>query len=110
MAILPIDLQTLFTQIDKVGKQESAQREGAALQQALQQAQNQRHTEERIRAVNEAQDAGEGAEGVKDRNGGRGREREGEKKKAADAGEEDLSETDLVIRDLDLGRNIDISM
>jgi hypothetical protein len=110
MAISPIDLQTLFTQVDKVGKQESAQREGLAIQQALQQAQNQQLTEERIRSVNEAQDSGEGAEGIKDRNGAKGRDRDGEKKTKEEEEEEKASESESVIRDLDLGKNVDISL
>jgi hypothetical protein len=110
MAISPIDLQTLFTQVDKIGKQESAQREGAALQQALQQAQNQQLTEERIRSVNEAQNSGEGAEGIRDRRGGKGREREGEKKAGEEEEEEQKGASESVIRDLDLGKNVDISL
>jgi type II secretory pathway pseudopilin PulG len=109
MAISPIDLQTLFSQVDKVGKQESAQRQGTAIQQAIQQAQSQQQTDDRIRSVNEAQDSGEGAEGIKDRNGGRRQDREGEKK-AGEEEEEQAPEQEKVIHDLDLGRNIDISM
>jgi len=110
MAISPIDLQTLYSQVDKVGKQESAQREGAALQQALQQAKNQQLTEERIRSVNEAQNSGEGAEGIKDRNGSTGREREGEKKTREEEEEEKERASESIIRDLDLGKNVDISL
>ena len=44
MAIQPIDLQTLFTQVDKVGKAQSAQREGLAVQQAIQGAHLQEKT------------------------------------------------------------------
>lgn len=107
MAISPIDLQTLFTQVDKIGKQETAQREGAAIQQAIQQAQSQRITEEKINAVNEAQDQGEGAEGVRD---GGGRRPEGEaRKKAGEEEDRDEKEEDI-IRDPDLGRNIDVSL
>jgi hypothetical protein len=40
MAIQPIDLQTLFTQMDKVAKQKSAEKEGLVLQQSLQGAVN----------------------------------------------------------------------
>ncbi|MDR2661442.1 MAG: hypothetical protein LBC31_00435 [Treponema sp.] len=110
MAISPIDLQTLFTQADKVGKQEAAQREGAAIQQALQQAQIQRHTDERIRAVNEAQDMGDGTEEIKDKNGGRkGQEAEG-RRRDRDQEEEPPDEAKTVIRDPDLGRNIDVTL
>ncbi|MDR2143004.1 MAG: hypothetical protein LBP29_01385 [Treponema sp.] len=107
MAISPIDLQTLFTQVDKIGKQETAQKEGAAIQQALRQAQVQRITEEKINAVNEAPDQGEGAGKVGDKNSGR---REGEaRKKAAEEEAGDEADED-VIRDPDLGRNIDVSL
>ncbi|MDR0584005.1 MAG: hypothetical protein LBG57_06640 [Treponema sp.] len=110
MAIQPIDLQTLFTQVDKVGKSQSAQREGLAVQQALQGAQLQRKTEERIQEVNEAQDAGNGAEKVNDRgsrnSSGRGRGEKGEN--PAEEGEEE--QLPSVIRDPSLGRNIDISL
>jgi hypothetical protein len=107
MAISPIDLQTLFTQVDKIGKQESAQKEGAAIQQAIQQARSQQVTEAKINAVNEAPDQGEGAEKVRD---GGGRRQEGEaRKKAEEEAERDEKEEE-VIRDPDLGRNIDVSL
>ncbi|MDR2471250.1 MAG: hypothetical protein LBD09_03970 [Treponema sp.] len=110
MAISPIDLQTLFTQMDKVGKQEAAQREGAAILQAVQQAKTQADTDERIRSVNEAQDTGDGAEEIKDKNGGRaGPDNPGRRREAE--GEEDKGEGGQdVIRDPDLGKNIDFSL
>jgi hypothetical protein len=114
MAIQPIDLQTLFTQIDKIGKNQASQREGMQIQQALQGIQTQQKTEEQIRSVNEAQNTGEGgAERVKDRNG-RGRS-------PGDQGREEDRETAegddpprperpaYVIRDPGLGQNIDFS-
>jgi hypothetical protein len=113
MAIQPIDLQTLFTQLDKVGRIQSAQREGLAVQQAMQGVQLQRKTEEHIQSVNEAQDTGDGAEKVTDRRrrGGEGRASgqggDGEK----NAGDAEQAETPPeVFRDPVLGRNIDISL
>ncbi len=110
MAIQPIDLQTLFTQLDKVAKTQSDQREGAALHQAIQGAQLQRRTEDQIKAVNQAQNMGEdGAEKVKDRgpqaqNGnGKGKKKEDEKPQQEEA-------KAAVIHDLSLGRKIDISL
>jgi hypothetical protein len=109
MAIQPIDLQTLFTQLDKVAKSQSIQREGAAMQQAIQGAELQRRTEDQIKAVNEAQNTGEdGAEKVKDRgpraqDHGKGKKQEGEKL-------EQEEEKAAVIHDPSLGRNIDISL
>jgi len=109
MAISPIDLQTLFTQVDKVGKQETAQREGLAIQQALQQAQSQRQTEEKIRSVNEAPDQGEGAEVVRDLAGGRN-DYEGEGGKREGEEEQAEKKDDGIIRDPALGKNIDVSL
>ena len=108
MAISPLDLQTLFTQVDKVGKQESAQREGAALFQSIQQARHQQLTDEKIRSVNEAQDTGEGSEAIDDNNGGRaGQETpQGTRQEAQEENAEDKS----VIRDPALGKNIDFSL
>ncbi|MDR2071915.1 MAG: hypothetical protein LBP60_00565 [Spirochaetaceae bacterium] len=109
MAISPIDLQTLFTQVDKVGKQEAAGREGAALLHSVQQARIQQQLDERIRSVNEAQNMGEGAESIRDENGGKpehgnsGCRREGEEKAVEE-------ETEEVIRDPALGKNIDVSL
>lgn len=112
MAIQPIDLQTLFTQLDKVGKAQSAQREGLAVQQAIQGAQLQRKTEEQIQEVNEAQDSGEGAEKVNDRgqrnaSGGGGKK---EKGPGENENEENGESHDVIFRDPALGRNIDISL
>jgi len=110
MAIQPIDLQTLFTQLDKVAKTQSSQREGAAMHQAIQGTEIQRRTEEQIKAVNQAQNTGEdGAEKVKDRgpqaHDGKGRKKQegGEKPKQEEA-------KAAVIHDPSLGRNIDISL
>jgi len=109
MAIQPIDLQALFTQLDKVGKNQAVLREGQQIQDALQQVQSQRKLEENVRSVNEAQEMGEEAEKIKDDAGHRtfsgqsGKEKEEEEDKS---GEEYKPE---LIRDPALGRNIDIS-
>jgi hypothetical protein len=110
MAIQPIDLQTLFTQLDKVAKTQSAQREGLAVQQAIQGAEIQRKTEEQIRAVNEAQNTGEdGTEKVKDR-GAQARHDKGKGKKKEENNPNQKEKQAEVIHDLCLGRNIDISL
>ena len=107
MAISPLDLQTLFTQADKVGKQSMAQREGAALFQSIQHVRIQQQTDEKIRSVNEAQDTGDGSEAIDDENGGRaGQETpHGSHQEAKDETEED----EKIIRDPALGKNIDFS-
>jgi hypothetical protein len=114
MAIQPIDLQTLFTQLDKVGKNQAFEKDGLAIQQALQGIQMQKKTEDRIQSVNEAQNTGDGAEGVKERE---------RRKRDESAGKEDLRNEPgkeggkgsaaekalLIIRDPALGKNIDVS-
>jgi hypothetical protein len=111
MAIQPIDLQTLFTQLDKVGKAQTAQREGLALHEAIQGVQIQRKTEEHIQAVNETQNTGEdGVEKVKDR-GSRQQDSGEKKKKEAGQKESERDEATVpVFCDPRLGRNIDISL
>ncbi|MDR2630241.1 MAG: hypothetical protein LBC60_04895 [Spirochaetaceae bacterium] len=110
MAIQPIDLQTLFTQLDKVGKNQTAQKEGLQIQQALQGEQIQRKTEERIQSVNESQDTGEGAETIRDRSSRKntGEEKQGREETGENPQDEKPGEP-LVFRDPDLGRNIDVS-
>ena len=109
MAIQPIDLQTLFTQLDKVGKDQMIQKEGAQLQAAVQGIQIQKKTDEQYQAVNELQDVGNEAEKIKDKNarkqsqGGSAQE-EGEAEEGLASGDDGAT-----IRDPDLGMNIDVS-
>ena len=111
MAIQPIDLQTLFTQIDKVGKTQAAQREGLAIQQAIEGIQIQRKTEENVQAVNKAQDTGDGVEKVKDRKEEKFNQAGGGEKRQDDDDEEKTeAAVQAVISDPSLGKNIDISM
>ena len=108
MAIAPIDLQTLFTQLDKVGKTHASQREGQSIQQAIQNVQIQRKTEEQIQQVNEAQNTGEGAEKINDRGqheqSGSGKKGKGQK------GDKEDEELPSILREPNLGRKIDISL
>ena len=116
MAIQPIDLQTLFTQMDKVARTQSAQREGFAMQQAIQSVEHQRKTEENIQAVNQAQDMGEGTQKVKDKGE---RDEDGKRKKKGNQPDQEntedgVSDDDkkkaLLFRHPLMGRNIDISL
>jgi len=116
MAIQPIDLQTLFTQMDKVAKTQAAQREGFAMQQAIQGEEIQRKKEEYIQSVNQTQDMGEGTQKVKDKGD---REQEGKRKKkenqqgqekARDGNPEDEKTAASFFRHPFMGRNIDISL
>jgi predicted transcriptional regulator len=107
MAIAPIDLQTLFTQLDKVAKTQTSQRESQVIQQAVQSVQHQRKTEEQIEQVNETQNMGEGVEKVSDKrhsDQGEGKKRGREQNKREDENQPS------VLSDPSLGKNIDISL
>ena len=111
MAIQPIDLQAIFSQIDKVGKNQAVLREGQHIQDTLQQVQTQRKLEENVQSVNESQKMGDEAETIKDGKGHGAQARQGgarEKPEEEDAAEGEAEKPDL-IRDPALGRNIDIS-
>jgi hypothetical protein len=107
MPLLPIDLQTLFSQTNQVGKEQAAQKEATPQAQSLQGSQMVQKTEQRDNAVNETQQQGEGPEQVKthsrrEAGGRKERERKG-KKPAKPAPRAD------VFRDPELGRNIDVT-
>jgi len=114
MAIQPIDLQTLFTQVDKVGKTQTAQRENLAIQQAIEGVQIQRKTEEQIQSVNKAQDTGEGVDKVNDRREQKHGQPKGDKKapesNGADTAAAAKIKSAVSIRDPFLGKTIDISL
>jgi hypothetical protein len=113
MAIQPIDLQTLFSQMDKVAKTQNAQREGLALHQTMQGVEIQRKTEEHIQSVNEAQNTGDdGTDKIRDRPSSRGGKEsdEGKKKETREETSEQDEAHSPVISDPRLGKNIDISL
>jgi len=107
MAITPIDLQTLFTQIDKVGKTQAFQREGLAIQQSMHGVQLQKKANEQIHQINEAQDTGEGAEKINDNRGGSDQNQKNNGKKKNQKDEE--KDTISVLNDPSLGKKIDVS-
>lgn len=114
MAIQPIDLQTLFTQVDKVGKNQSNLKEGLQLQQAIHTVHQQEKQEQRIQSVIQTQDTGQGAERIKDRNrkNNSGQEEDAkahEKQERKNPEEESEEEKISFVKDPALGQNIDVS-
>jgi hypothetical protein len=116
MAIQPIDLQALFSQVDKVGKIQSDQKDALAVQQATQGVQMQKKTEAQIKSVNKAQDSGAGVEKVNDRDARQKKpdeeeKTEGDKTKEGAESAEDSSgpKKVIVFTDPALGNKIDIS-
>ena len=110
MALAPIDLQTLFTQVDKVGKTQIAEKEGHVLQQSIQGAQLQRKTEEHIRQVSETQNMGEGIEKINDHNKHNQQGADGKGKEKNEKQKDDDQDQSFILRDPNLGRKIDISL
>ncbi|MCL2472941.1 MAG: hypothetical protein FWF26_04615 [Treponema sp.] len=111
MAIQPIDLQTLFSQVDKVGKSQIALREGLAIQQDIEGLQIQKKAEERVQEVNKAQDQGDGVDKINDRREQKhGQANKGKKNPDTDEVEAPAEAKSAVIRDPSLGKNIDISL
>jgi|SRR5208337_1159376 len=107
MALLPIDLQTLFTQANQVGKEQAVQKDAPPQAQSLQGAQLVQKTEQRDKDVNETHDQEEGPEQVKDRarrGADRKRRSAAEKRKPAPP-----PPAKDVVRDPALGRNVDIT-
>jgi hypothetical protein len=107
MPLLPIDLQTLFTQTNQVGREQAARKDAPPLAQQLQGAQLAQKAEQLDHAVNETREQDNQAEKVKDRTR-RGAQRRGRRQGAKRAAPAALPATD-VVRDPALGRNVDIS-
>jgi hypothetical protein len=108
MPLLPIDLQTLFSAANQVGKEQAIQKDAAPLAQAAQGAQMAQKTELRDNTVNETHNQEEGPEQVKDRSrrgADRKRRQSGEKRAARPA----AAPARDVVQDPNLGRNIDIT-
>lgn len=107
MAIHPIDLQTLFTQIDKVGKSQVQEKAAQHASQEVARSEVQKQAETQAHAVRRLPDSEEGLEALKDKEkqageGDTSKKREDQKNEGERAG---LPQ----IQDPNLGQNIDIS-
>jgi len=107
MAMLPIDLQTVFTQATQVGKEQAAQKDAPPAAQSLQGMQIVQQAENRDKAVNETHEQEEGPEKAGDRKR-RGAERRRRPKKGATPPAAHSAASN-VVRDPALGRNVDIT-
>ncbi len=107
MPILPIDLQTLFSQGNQVGKEQAVQKEAAPQAQSLQGALLVQQTETRDASVNETRHQEQGPEQVKDRaRRGAERRRRSPGKPPSGPAPRPAAET---FRDPALGRHVDIT-
>ncbi len=107
MAIQPIDLQTIYTSLEKVSKITAQKQQAMQLQGAIQQEELTKRLQEKSTTVEKTDMDDEGPMNVKDRKNGESESdtaREREEKK--DDPKEDVFQ---VITDPHLGQHIDIS-
>lgn len=104
MSIQPIDLQTLFSQLNQVGKEQALIKGQETLQQTIQGKELEKQTEQNDHSVNNTKDTDEGPADIREdeqnqqqEENRKKQEREKEKKKVE------------YFKDPDLGNNVDIS-
>ncbi len=109
MAIQPIDLQTMYTSLEKVSKLTQSQ-QGMQLQGAIQQEENSKRLQEQAKAVEKTTADDEGPLQIKDRNSSDAetQDSETERKSQEELGEK-LLDSKQIITDPNLGQHIDIT-
>ncbi len=108
MPIKPIDLQTLFSQLNQVGRQQSAEKDGASLHAGLHGNLIVRMEDEASKTVHRPKDDQTAAKSVNNKNQGSGSSASGQGSKDGNKDEQGSS-TAEIISDPDLGSHIDIS-
>jgi len=107
MPILPIDLQTMLAQMDRVGKEQAVQKEISPHHQSLQATELSKKAAQHDHSVNQTHELGEGVEKVKEE-----QEREKKRKGAAPKkGKQEMLDNKQkeIFEDPDLGRHINLS-
>jgi hypothetical protein len=118
MPLLPIDLQTMFSQMTQVGREQAVQKEVPPQYQAVQAEQIVRKSEHDDKAVNQAREAGEKEAAEKVGDAGRRRRRRGSPGQRRGAGQATAEEPGgrspaepagrEVFEDPALGHNVDL--
>jgi hypothetical protein len=107
MPILPIDLQTLFSNLNQVSKDQAVAKEVPPEQQNLTGTQIAKTTLEKDNEVNQTRELDDGSQAIKDQESpGTQKELAKKKKKKDEEDSEKKEESDL--QDPDLGQHIDI--
>lgn len=108
MPLLPIDLQTMFSHMNQIGKDQAVQKGMAPQHQALQAQELAQKTREKDTSVNETDEVGDGLEKI----GNKEQEKKGEEKESSqkDGKEKEAGEKKkpVVYQDPNLGHHIDI--
>ena len=106
MGIQPIDLQTMFAQLDKISNSQVQQTQAAQIQAALKQEDIARKQTAAKAAVEEPSKLNDGLGSIKDQNRHNGGQ-QGKKKEQKNA--ETKEETSYIYKDPSLGQHIDVS-
>ncbi len=106
MSLLPIDLQTMFLNMDHVGKDQATIKNAINNAQNLQAAELVKNTEQNDNAVNRAKDVEEGTNKVDEEEKQRKRNNSKNKKQNEDNEDNDNKE---IVKDPNLGHHIDIT-
>ncbi|MBN1410608.1 MAG: hypothetical protein JW969_07170 [Spirochaetales bacterium] len=107
MPILPIDLQTLFSSMNQVGKEQAIQKEIAPEQQSIQANEMAKRTQEKDNSVNETEEMDNGPEKLKEDEEKKNQEKMKGKKKKSEKKNSNENKDDP-FKDPDLGQHIDI--
>lgn len=107
MPILPIDLQTIFSQIGNVGREQAIQRDGLPLAQTVRASELVQQTYRQDRSVNETHDSREGEKVAMEERRERSPGRRQSEKEEGGEGQEDKTRPG-VFRDPALGSHIDV--
>ncbi len=103
MSVRPIDLQTLFSHLNQVGKDQAHERNAAALQQAQQGQSMVKNAEQADHHINQTEKTEEGLNSVSDEGAQNNPEQKSGKR---DKDEEEKKNN--FFKDPDLGHNLDI--
>lgn len=108
MPLLPIDLQTMFSHMNQIGKEQALQKDVSPLQQSLQGAEIAKDSKEKDTTVNETDEVGEGLEKIKDEEKKKGSEQGTGQNTKEKVKEDENSEQKEVFKEPYLGHHIDI--
>lgn len=107
MSLQPIDLQTLFTRLQDVGKEQGGAKEIPLHNQSVQAEEMVKKANQESHSVKQTSNLGEGPEKIKDNDKKKkNQEESGEKKQDDKKNTHDTKK--IIVKDANLGNNIDI--
>ncbi|MBN2439826.1 MAG: hypothetical protein JXJ04_00715 [Spirochaetales bacterium] len=109
MPLLPIDLQTMFSHLNQIGKDQAVQKDAAHLHQSLQGMEIAKDAKVKDESVNETDEIKEGIEKIKDEEKNKGNETKAEQKKREKEEADKKNEEKQFFKEPYLGHHIDIT-